>query len=78
MLARKSAGDSSLLHNKRAFPQDAQKGQTSHPPNPGGYSTHPPRVCKTDSSPWDAPFRRQGRSEQLKMVLPSLLVYVLL
>ena len=24
--------------------QDAQKGQTSHPPNPGGYFTRPPRV----------------------------------
>jgi hypothetical protein len=23
------------LDNKRIFPQDAQKGQTSHPPNPG-------------------------------------------
>jgi hypothetical protein len=22
--------------------QDAQKGQTSHPPNPGGYFTRPP------------------------------------
>jgi hypothetical protein len=24
----------------------------------------------------DAPFRRQGRSEELTMILPSLLVYV--
>ena len=26
--------------------QDAQKGQTSHPPNPGCYFTLPPRVCQ--------------------------------
>src|SRR4249920_1510803 len=26
--------------------QDAQKGQTSHPPSPGGYFTRPPRVCQ--------------------------------
>jgi len=26
--------------------QDAQKVQTSHPPNPGGYFTLPPRVCQ--------------------------------
>src|SRR2546422_5211114 len=27
-------------------PQDAQKGQTFHPPSPGGYFTHPPCVCQ--------------------------------
>ena len=26
--------------------QGAQKGQTSHPPNPGGYFTRPPRGCQ--------------------------------
>src|SRR5688500_5944419 len=26
--------------------QDAQKDLSSHPPNPGGYSTRPPRVCQ--------------------------------
>ena len=26
--------------------QDAQKGQTSHLPNPGSYCTRPPRVCQ--------------------------------
>ena len=31
---------------RRTVPQDAQKGQASHPPNPGGYFTHPPRVCQ--------------------------------
>jgi len=28
--------------NRRTLPQDAQKGQTSYPPNPGGYFTRPP------------------------------------
>ena len=43
-------------------PQDAQKGQTSHPPNPGGISPARPESAKTDSSPQDAPFPKQGRS----------------
>jgi hypothetical protein len=31
-----------VWNKKRAIPQDAQKGQTSHPPNPGEYFTRPP------------------------------------
>jgi hypothetical protein len=33
-----------LPHHIKLFhiKQDAQKGQTSHPPNPGGYFTLPP------------------------------------
>jgi len=31
-----------LWHNRTTFPQDAQKGQTSHPLNPGNYLTLPP------------------------------------
>ena len=31
--------------------QDVQKGQISHPPNPGRLLYAPPRVCKTDSLP---------------------------
>jgi len=30
------------LNNEGGIPQDAQKGQTSYPPNPGGYFTLPP------------------------------------
>ena len=37
-----------------------------------------PESAKTDSSPWDAPCPKQGRSERLQMLLPSLLVYVVL
>jgi hypothetical protein len=44
--------------------QDAQNGQTSHPPDPGGYFTRPPESGRTAALPRDAPFRRQGRSEQ--------------
>src|SRR2546428_13115957 len=40
--------------------QDAQKGQTSHPPNPGGISPARPESANTDSSPRDAPFPFQG------------------
>ncbi len=29
-------------HNGRTLQQDAQKGQTSHPFNPGSYFTRPP------------------------------------
>ena len=35
-----------------------------------------PESAKTDSSPWDAPCPKQGRSDRAKMILPSLLVYV--
>jgi hypothetical protein len=35
-----------MYDNKTTLPQDAQKDQTSHPPNPGGYFTRPPRVCQ--------------------------------
>ena len=31
-----------IWDNRRTAPQDAQEGQTSHPPSPGGYFTHPP------------------------------------
>ena len=42
--------------------QDAQKGQTSHPPNHGGISPSRPESAKTDSSPQDAPCPMQGRN----------------
>ena len=42
--------------------QDAQKGQTSHPPNPGGISPSRPEFANTDSSPQDAPYPMQGRN----------------
>jgi hypothetical protein len=35
-----------------------------------------PESAKTASSPWDAPFRGQGRSERPKMILPSLLAFL--
>jgi hypothetical protein len=31
-----------VWHNRRTPPQDAQKDQTSYPPNPGSYFTRPP------------------------------------
>jgi hypothetical protein len=31
-----------ILGQRENTMQDAQKGQTSHPPNPGGYFTRPP------------------------------------
>jgi hypothetical protein len=43
--------------------QDAQKGQISHPPTPGGYFTRPPRVCQDSLSPKDAPYPKQDHSE---------------
>ena len=35
MLAPKNVGGQPMWHNRSAFLQAAQKGQTSHPPNPG-------------------------------------------
>jgi hypothetical protein len=32
----------SRLRENQYVTQDAQKGQTSHPPNPGSYFTYPP------------------------------------
>ncbi len=43
--------------------QDAQKGQISHPPTPGGYFTRPPRVCQDSLLPKDAPYPKQDHSE---------------
>jgi len=34
------------LEQQDTTTQDAQKGQTSYPPNPGGYFTQPPCVCR--------------------------------
>ena len=45
-------------------------------PTPAVISPTRPASAKTDSSPWDAPFPKQGRSEQPRMILPSLLVFV--
>jgi hypothetical protein len=42
--------------------QDAQKGQTSYPPNPGGISPARPESANTDSSSQDAPYPMQGRN----------------
>ena len=56
----------------RTTTQDAQKGQTSHPPNPGGYFTRPPRVCQDSLSPQDAPCPKQGHSERLTMASSEL------
>ena len=42
--------------------QDAQKGQTSQPPNPGGISPARPESANTDSSPQDASYPMQGRN----------------
>src|SRR5713101_4754733 len=42
--------------------QDAQKGQTSHPPDPGGISPAHPESANTDSSPQDAPYPVQDRN----------------
>jgi hypothetical protein len=39
------------------------------------FSPSRPEYANTDSSPRDAPYPMQGRSEQPKMVLPCLLVY---
>ena len=41
--------------------RDAQKGQTSYPPNPGGYFARP-ESARTASSPKDAPCLMQGRN----------------
>jgi len=46
MSVRENFGGSQVYHNRRTLLQDAQKVQTSHPPNPGCYFTHPPRVCQ--------------------------------
>jgi hypothetical protein len=35
MLVRENFDALHVWHNRSTFPQDAQKGQTSHPPNPG-------------------------------------------
>ena len=35
MLARETFDGPHVWHNRKTLPQDAQKGQTSHPPNPG-------------------------------------------
>ena len=35
MLARENFDGPHVWHNGRTLPQDAQNGQTSHPPNPG-------------------------------------------
>ena len=53
-----------LLGQKENTPQDAQKGQTSHPPNPDGISPARPESANTDSSPQDAPHPMQGRSSE--------------
>ena len=45
-------------------------------PTPAATSPAHPESAKTASSPKDAPFPKQGRSERPTMVLPSLLVYV--
>ena len=50
-LARENFEGPHVWYNSRTLPQDAQKGQTSHPPNPGA-----PRRA----------FPKQGRSEQPK------------
>jgi hypothetical protein len=42
MLAQLSFDGVHVWHNKSTILQDAQKGQISHPPNPGGYFTHSP------------------------------------
>jgi len=43
--------------------QDTQHGQISHPPNPGGYFTHP-ESAKTASSPRDSPCPNRGISKR--------------
>jgi hypothetical protein len=47
-------------------------------PTPAAISPSRPESAKTASSPWDAPFHRQGRSEQFNIGLPSLLANVIL
>ncbi|MGH7220462.1 MAG: hypothetical protein ACREI1_09050, partial [Nitrospiraceae bacterium] len=42
MLARENFDCPQMWHKTKTFPQDAQKDQTFHPPNPGGYFTRPP------------------------------------
>jgi hypothetical protein len=44
-------------------------------PTPADTSPSRPESAKTASSPRDAPFPQQGRSERPKIVLPTSLVY---
>jgi len=46
MLAREIFGDPHSWHSRRTLSQDAQKGKTSHPPNPGA-----PRRALSQSRP---------------------------
>ena len=55
--------------------QDAQKIDFLTRQTPADTSPARPEAVKTASSPTDTLFRRQGRSDQLKIVLPSLLGY---
>jgi len=41
MSARETFDRPHLRRSRRTLLPDAQKGQTSHPPNPGGYFTSP-------------------------------------
>jgi len=64
MSARETFDRPHLRRSRRTLLQDAQKGQTSHPPNPCGYFTSPPESVKIASSPWDATWPKQSRSER--------------
>ena len=44
ILARQNFDGPHVWHNRKILVQDAQKGQTSHSPNPDGYFTLPARV----------------------------------
>jgi len=41
-MASLNVDDPYMWHNRKTISQAAQKGQTSHPPNPGNYFTCPP------------------------------------
>ena len=55
-------------------PQDAQKGQTSHPPNPGGYATRP--ALSLPRQPLDPGTRRSaGKAAAPKLTFVSRLTF---
>src|SRR5712692_915134 len=51
--------------DSKVLPQDTQNGQTSHPPNPGGYFTRPPRVCQDSLFAQERAFS-QARPQRVK------------
>ena len=63
MLVFDDFDDPRVWHNTKTFQQDAQKDQTSYPPNPGGYFTLPPRGCQDSLFAQGRALSQEGCSE---------------